>query len=99
MLRLKKPHTEMEISLLDRWLMNIEIYNKRPSIHAQISAYEIKIWVLTIHEFEKLCAITVDRFLHIFIIRFYLQSTPVHSAKCVREHVVTFRRVLSSAPL
>jgi hypothetical protein len=42
MLSLKKPHTEKEISLLDRWLMNMEIYNKRQSIPVKILVSVIK---------------------------------------------------------
>jgi hypothetical protein len=34
-----------------------------------------------------------------FLIPFYLQSVPVHSANCVETYTVACRRVLSSAPL
>jgi hypothetical protein len=34
-----------------------------------------------------------------FLIPFYFQSVPVHSANCVKPYTVACRRVLSSAPL
>jgi hypothetical protein len=34
-----------------------------------------------------------------FVIPFYLQSVPVHSARCVETYAVACRRVFSSGPL